>query len=122
MAKLILIADDARESRKLMRLFLERENYKVIEVSNGEDAMREIEKNKPDLLILDLVMPVMDGMCVALELGKKPETSSIPIIISTSHGKLVNLLTLGASTCVKDSIDKPFKPEELVKKVNRILS
>lgn len=122
MVKKILIADDARESRTLMRLFLEHEKYEVIEVSNGKDALTQIVKIKPDLVILDLVMPIMDGLSVAIELGKNAETKDIPVIISTGHGKLLDLLSFTESTKIKDYIEKPFKPENLVEKVKRIIN
>jgi two-component system response regulator VicR len=122
MAKKILIADDARESRTLMRLFLEQEKYEVSEVSNGKDAMIQIAKIKPDLVILDLVMPIMDGLSVAIELGKNAGTKDIPVIISTSHDKLLDLISVSESTKIKDCIEKPFKPENLVEKVKKIIN
>jgi len=121
MKKKILIADDQVESRTLIRLYLTKAGYDVIEAANGQDALARIAKEKPDLVILDVIMPILDGASVAIELSKAPETQNIPIIISTTRGTLKDLFSVSQAAKISDFIEKPFKPEELVSKVTKII-
>lgn len=79
----ILIAEDEQELRDLYALRLECESFKVVFASNGEEALEKTLKEKPDLILLDIMMPKKSGMEVLKELKSKPETSKIPVIMLT---------------------------------------
>jgi CheY-like chemotaxis protein len=119
--KKILIADDAVETRTLMKMYLQKEGYLVIDVANGRDALDKAKSERPDLIVLDVIMPVLDGVSTAIELSGSPLTKDIPIIISTTRGQLKDLFELSQTTKIKEFIEKPFKPAELVEKVKEIL-
>ena len=119
--KKILIADDAHETRNLVRMFLQKEGFDVIEAKNGQEAVDKSLSEMPDLVILDIIMPMLDGISAAVELFKKDKTKNIPVIINTTRGQLKDLLDLKETTQVRDFLEKPFRPAELVEKVRKIL-
>ncbi len=119
--KKILIADDSSETRKLIRYTLEREGYKVIEAKNGDEAIQNTSKYNPSLIILDIIMPVSDGFSTVLKLKNSKKTKNIPIIVMTGHEKLGGLFMMHETAKFNDFLEKPFFPEELVKKVKNIL-
>ncbi len=109
----ILIADDEKEIRNLLKLYLENESYEVIEAQDGITTLELITKQKPDLCLLDIMMPGLDGLQV---MKKIREESNIPIIIisaRTADAERILGLNLGAD----DYIPKPFNPLEVVARV-----
>jgi len=125
--KLILIADDDPDVRESLKLILEGafSDYKLSFAANGEEVLEKIEEKKPDLLVLDLLMPKMDGFEVIKRLKNNPEHSRIPILILTSVKKQASErryeLETGLSLDVDDYIEKPILPQELVHRVEKIL-
>jgi DNA-binding response OmpR family regulator len=116
-AKLILVVDDEPRMRRFMRMNLDLEGYRVIEASNGMDAIDRVREDLPDLVLLDVMMPEMDGF-EALRLIR--ETSSVPIIMLTVKGDeedRVRGLELGAD----DYVTKPFSPRELASRIKAVL-
>ena len=114
--KTILIADDELRIRKLVADFLLREGHSVLEADNGRTALELLENEKIDLVILDVMMPVLDGLCVCREIRK---TSSIPVIMLTAKGEEVDQLfafELGAD----EYVTKPFSPKVLTARVNAL--
>ena len=109
----ILIADDEYEIRELLRLYLEKEGYHVIEAMDGMDALSKFETDKVDLALLDVMMPKLDGFHL---LQKIRETSNIPVLMLSAriadHDKILGL-GLGAD----DYLTKPFNPLEAVARV-----
>ena len=120
-AKKILIVDDENSLRMLVHATLEGEDYIILQAKNGHEAVILNEMEKPDLVILDLMMPGLSGM-EALEIMRKSETSrNIPIIILTAKGQAADkekALRMGASHFLK----KPFSPLELLTFVEKILN
>ncbi len=114
MAYRILVADDEAEIRDVLRLYLEKDGYEVIEAADGMEAMQVCGQEKPDLAILDIMMPGIDGYRVLRNIR---ENSNIPVIIlsakSSDSDKILGL-DLGAD----DYIVKPFVPLEAVARVN----
>ncbi len=113
MKSTILIADDEMEIRDLLRLYLENENYNIIEAADGIETLKLIKEKKPDLCLLDIMMPGRDGLSVMKEIRKD---SNIPIIIlsaRTSDAERIIGLDLGAD----DYIPKPFNPLEVAARV-----
>ena len=109
----ILIADDEAEIRSLIKLYLENEDYKVLEAGNGLEALECFEKNKPDMCILDIMMPGADGYTV---LKKIRETSNIPVIILSAKDEDAEKI-LGLNLGADDYIAKPFNPLEIAARV-----
>jgi two-component system KDP operon response regulator KdpE len=116
-AKLILVVDDEPRMRRFMRMNLDLEGYRVIEASNGMEAIDRVRDDLPDLVLLDVMMPEMDGF-EALRLIR--ETSSVPIIMLTvksDEEDRVRGLELGAD----DYVTKPFSPRELASRIKAVL-
>ncbi len=116
-AKLILIADDEARMRRFMQMNLDLEGYRVIEASNGMEAIDRVREDLPDLVLLDIMMPVLDGF-EALRIIR--ETSTVPIIMLTvrdDEADKVKGLELGAD----DYVTKPFSPRELASRIKAVL-
>lgn len=117
----ILVADDDPAILELVRINLEARGYQVLTVDNGADAIRIAIREKPDLLILDVLMPEVDGYEVMRVLKESPETAHIPIVVLTAYasdaGAMVSWMQ-GAESYLA----KPFNPEELLMVVDRLLS
>lgn len=120
MAKQVLIVDDAPNIVLSLEFLMKKEGYEVLSVSNGEEAMAAVAEKIPDLILLDVMMPKMDGYEVCQALREKPEWQDIKIIMLTAKGRDVERekgLALGAD----DYITKPFATQELMEKVKRLL-
>lgn len=115
--KKILIVDDEKTMRQLLRIYLQQENYEVFEVEDGQEAYEEVRKNDYDLMILDVMMPILDGW-KTLELVR--EISDIPIIMLTAKGTVQDKVT-GFSTGADDYLVKPFDEAELIVRVGALL-
>ncbi|MDD6482667.1 MAG: response regulator transcription factor [Lachnospiraceae bacterium] len=110
----VLIADDEPEIRDLLRLYLENEHYQVIEAEDGQQALDLLRRQKPNLCILDIMMPKMDGFHVLQEIRKE---SNIPIMILSAKGADSEKI-LGLNLGADDYLAKPFNPLEAVARVN----
>lgn len=116
MAKKILIVEDEANIRELLRLYLEREGYIVLEAENGVEGVKYWKSEKPDMLLLDVMMPVMDGWAVCKEIRAE---SDVPIIMLTAKGETndrVNGLEMGAD----DYIVKPLDMREVIARVRAV--
>jgi two-component system, OmpR family, alkaline phosphatase synthesis response regulator PhoP len=116
----VLVIDDEKDLVELVRYNLEKEGFKVIGAGNGESGLTLAAAEKPDLIIIDLMLPGIDGLEVCRLLRKGNETSSIPIIMltaKTSESDRVVGLELGAD----DYVTKPFSPRELGARVKALL-
>ena len=115
--RLILVVDDEERMVRFIRLNLEHDGFKVIEAFNGTKAINQVRSNLPDLVLLDIMMPDMDGFEVLRIIR---ETSNVPVIMLTAKGEeddRVRGLELGAD----DYVTKPFSPRELVSRVRAVL-
>ncbi len=120
MDKRILIADDDEVILKVGKFNLERAGYEVITAANGGDAVEMAKMEHPDLIILDVMMPVMDGYTALLKLKGDEETKDIPVIILTAQvGEMYEKISLEMG--VVEHLNKPFNPNELVERVDTIL-
>ncbi|KSU85620.1 response regulator transcription factor [Fictibacillus enclensis] len=113
----ILIVDDEERIRKLLKMYLERENYEVDEAENGEEALDFALTLNYDLILLDLMMPGMDGMEVCEKLRQRKAT---PVIMLTAKGEEVNRIQ-GFESGADDYIVKPFSPREVILRVKALL-
>ncbi|HAA37851.1 MAG TPA: DNA-binding response regulator [Firmicutes bacterium] len=114
---LILVVDDEEHIRELVRLYLEKAGFTVAVAADGEEAVESAKKLAPQLIILDIMLPKMDGLAVCREVRKFAET---PIIMLTAKGEEFDKV-LGLELGADDYITKPFSPRELVARVKAIL-
>ncbi len=114
MAYKILVADDEAEIRDILRLYLEKDGYEVLEAADGMEAMEVCRQEKPDLAVLDIMMPGIDGYRVLRNIR---ENSNIPVIILSAKGSDSDKI-LGLDLGADDYIVKPFVPLEAVARVN----
>lgn len=113
----VLIVDDEKEIRDLLGLYLKNEGYRILYAANGADALSMVRKDTIDLVILDWMMPVMDGMQTCIELRK---THFMPVLMLTAKGSDLDVMqgiTIGAD----DYMKKPFNPLEVVLRVKSLL-
>lgn len=113
----ILVVDDEERIRKLLRMYLEREGYTIDEAENGEEALEKSLANNYDIILLDLMLPGMDGLEVCTEIRKRKAT---PIIMLTARGEEANRVE-GFEAGTDDYVVKPFSPRELIHRVKAVL-
>lgn len=117
----ILIVDDEDDIRELIAVNLMREeNYKLLEAKDGLEAIDLAKKQKPDLIILDLMLPEMDGVKVYKKLRDDVRTETIPVIMLTARGRLEEKIA-GLEMGADDYMPKPFSPKELMLRVRNLL-
>jgi CheY-like chemotaxis protein len=119
--KRILFVEDEKELVIMMQVRLEANNYKMIPAYDGEEGLETAKSEKPDLIILDVIMPKMDGLSMCKYLKKDPKTKDIPVIIlSASGGKDLSerCLSAGADFLIK----KPFDSQDLLDKIAKLLA
>lgn len=114
--KKILIVEDEANIRELLRLYLERENYTVIEAENGVEGVKQWKTAKPDMLLLDVMMPVMDGWQVCKEIRAE---SDVPIIMLTAKGETIDRVS-GLEMGADDYIVKPLEMPEVIARVRAV--
>lgn len=117
MSNKILIADDEKNIVELAKLYLERDGFVTVCAYDGEEAISVFEKESPELIILDIMMPKIDGWQVCREIRK---TSQIPIIMLTAKSDTFDKV-LGLELGADDYMTKPFEPKELVARVKAVL-
>ncbi|MYL63328.1 response regulator [Bacillus hwajinpoensis] len=113
----ILVVDDEERIRKLLRMYLERENYEIEEAENGEQALEMAIEDDFDLILLDLMLPGMDGIEVCQQMREQKAT---PVIMLTAKGEEANRVQ-GFEVGADDYITKPFSPREVVLRVKALL-
>ncbi len=121
MPKTILLADDEPNIRLLVHTTLDDPEYEILEAEDGRSALDLARRHKPQLIVLDWVMPGLTGIEVATELRKHPATSSIPIIMLTCKGQPGDIAA-GQAAGVNIYLVKPFSPMELLDRVQEALS
>lgn len=113
----ILIVDDEEHIRELLRFNLEKAGYEVKLAEDGVIGLEMIDKERPDLLILDLMLPKMDGMSICRQLRSMVDYQDLPIIMLTAKGEEIDKV-LGLELGADDYITKPFSPRELLARVH----
>lgn len=120
MLKKILLVEDNEDNSVLVEKILTYYGFKVVIVSNGESALEYCEKNQPDLILMDLSLPDIDGMEVSRMLRKKSEFQHTPIIALTAH-TLHGIQELTQEAGINDLLAKPFLPNDLIEFVQKYL-
>jgi two-component system response regulator VicR len=121
-AKRILCIDDEKEILDLIRLILTRKGYEVIAAIGGEEGLAKARSAKPDLILLDLMMPDMDGWEVFHRIRSDANLAEVPVIVVTARAQSIDRV-LGLHVArVNDYLSKPFTPQDLVESVERVLA
>lgn len=118
-SKKILVIDDDPNIVELLKRRLLASQYQVVTASNGEEGLKQVADEKPDLIIVDVLMPKMDGYTFVRTLRRDDEHRALPVIVLTAKDKMKDLFELEG---VKDYIVKPYRPEDLMEKVKRNLA
>jgi two-component system cell cycle response regulator len=121
MATKILSVDDSRTIRLIVGKAFRPYDVTILEASNGEEGLGVAAREKPDLIILDVTMPVMDGVTMLGKLKEDPALKAIPVIMLTAESGRENVLQI-ARLGVRDYLVKPFREEQLIEKVGRCVT
>ena len=120
MSQSVLIVDDEPMARTLLRLMLVRAGFEVTEAENGFDALEKVEGNVPDLILLDVMMPGMDGFTVCQTVRARGETAELPIIMLSAKTD-IDSINKGLLAGATKYLTKPISPEELTRQVKDAL-
>ena len=121
MPKKILAVDDEKHIVRLVQVNLERAGYTVVTANDGKEALEKVAEENPDLVVLDVMMPYMDGFEVLQNLRRSPATRDIPVIMLTAKAQDADVFK-GWQSGVDCYLTKPFNPMELLSFVKRIFS
>lgn len=116
----ILIVDDSPTETHILSTMLEKNGFSVITAENGDASVSKAKEEKPDLILMDVVMPGMNGYEASREISADPETSAIPIIIVSSKNQETDRMW-GLRQGAKDYIGKPAQEDELLGKINALI-
>ena len=116
----ILVVDDEIYIVHILDFSLGMEGYEVVTALDGEEALRKVQECKPDLIVLDIMMPKMDGYETCRNLKSEEATKHIPVILLSAKGRNVDMQT-GYDVGADDYITKPFSPRKLVDRINAML-
>jgi len=116
----ILIIEDDTDIQELVQYNLERQGYKVITANDGESGFKAAVQRPPDLVILDIMLPGIDGLTVCRRLRENNDTRHLPILMLTARGEESDIV-IGLELGADDYVTKPFSPKELVARVRAVL-
>lgn len=119
MAKKILAVDDEKNIIRLIEVNLTRQGYEVVTASDGRQALEKVAREQPDMIVLDVMMPYLDGFEVLTELKKHPDTRDIPVIMLTAKAQDADVFN-GYKRGADCYLTKPFNPSELNQFIKRI--
>jgi DNA-binding response OmpR family regulator len=118
--KKVLIVEDEKDIQQLVKLYLEKEGFRVYVAGTGPEALRLIKSEKPDLMVLDLMLPEIDGIEVCKRVRGTSETATLPIIMLTAKAEEADTI-VGLELGADDYVTKPFSPKSLVARVKALL-
>jgi two-component system cell cycle response regulator DivK len=121
MSKRILVVEDQPDNRQIIRDMLSPTDYEITEAEDGEQALEVIAKQRPDLILMDIQLPVIDGYTATRKIKADPALRSIPIIAVTSYA-LSGEETKAREAGCDDYVPKPFSPRQLLAKIRQYLS
>ncbi len=118
--KKVLIVEDEKDIQQLVKLYLDKEGFRTYVAGTGTEALQRIKSDRPDLLILDLMLPEIDGIEVCKRVRGAPETATLPIIMLTAKAEEADTV-VGLELGADDYVTKPFSPKSLVARVKALL-
>ena len=121
MNKRILVVEDQEDNRRILRDMLGNAGYELIEAESGEEALTAVEAQRPDLILMDIQLPVMDGYEAARRIKSNPEMQAVPIIAMTAYALAGDEAKALAAGC-NGYVTKPFSPRALLAKVREYLA
>jgi two-component system cell cycle response regulator DivK len=116
MRKCILVVEDQEDNRRILRDLLTSAGFDMIEVENGEDAITSAQEGRPDLILMDIQLPILDGYEATRRIKADPDLKSIPIIVVTSYALSGDEEKARLAGC-DDYVAKPFSPRQLLAKI-----
>jgi two-component system alkaline phosphatase synthesis response regulator PhoP len=116
----ILVVEDEEDIRELLKYNLEKEGYQVLGAATGEEALRTVRGRLPDLILLDLMLPGIDGLEVCRRIKGDPQTKHLPIVMLTAKGEETDIVT-GLELGADDYVTKPFSPRVLLARLRAAL-
>jgi two-component system, OmpR family, alkaline phosphatase synthesis response regulator PhoP len=119
-AKKILVVEDDKDILQLVKLYLENEGFRTITAANGAEALKLVKAEHPDLIVLDLMLPEIDGLEVCRKLRVAPQTAMLPIIMLTAKSEESDTI-VGLELGADDYVGKPFSPKALVARIKALL-
>ncbi len=120
MSELVMVIEDEKEIRDLLRYNLEKAGFRVAAFDDGEAGLEQLFASRPDLVVLDLMLPGRNGLEILREVRGEPATSDLPVLVLTARGAEMDKL-LGFEHGADDYLTKPFSPRELVARVRALL-
>lgn len=120
MAKKILVIEDEKDIRELVKLYLEKEGFRISAASNGLEGLNQVRSERPDLVILDLMLPELDGIEVCKKIRADHSNATIPILMLTAKAEESDQI-VGLELGADDYVTKPFSPKTLVARVKALL-
>ena len=121
MSKRILVVEDQEDNRQILRDLLGNAGYELTEAENGEEAIAAVAKQRPDLILMDIQLPVMDGYEATRRIRTNPDLNSVPIIAVTSYALTGDEDKARAAGC-DGYVSKPYSPRDLLAKVRTYLT
>lgn len=116
----LLVVEDEQDLLEVLRFSLTREGFSVRTAENGEDAIRMVRQQKPDLIVLDLMLPTIDGLSVCRALRSQEQTRDVPVVMLTAKGEESDIVK-GLEAGADDYVTKPFSPKVLMARINAVL-
>lgn len=116
----VLVVDDEVNITQILEFSIGSEGYEVLSASNGEEAVEKARREQPDLIILDIMMPRLDGYETCRILKANPLTKNIPVVLLTAKGRDIDK-RLGYEVGATDYIIKPFSPNKLIERIHELL-
>jgi DNA-binding response OmpR family regulator len=117
--KKILIVEDEPDIAQLVKMYLEKEGYHTVSAKTGTEGLKSLSSDRPDMMILDLMLPEMDGLELCKKIRSKPETALLPIIMLTAKSEESDTI-VGLELGADDYITKPFSPKSLIARVKAL--
>lgn len=121
-SKRVIYFEDDKDMVELVRIILGREGYQVEGIAEGQAGIKAVQQNSPDVILLDLMLPDMDGWEIYRQLKHDESTADIPVIVITAKAQSIDKVLGLEIAKVDDYISKPFRPNELVDRVEEVLA
>lgn len=119
--KKILVVEDSPETAALVKFLLEKEGYETFIAADGKKGLELAKEIFPNLILIDIMLPEMDGYTLNMHLKEDQETAAIPVIVVTARGLLTQLFGSGDQDRIDGYLTKPFEPKELIALIKKVL-